>query len=43
MVTMAADPRSNAFYLKVGFRLIRGFEHHGVAMNLYVKTMDRDR
>lgn len=38
VVTMAADPRSNAFYRKVGFRHVREFQHHGVAMNLYHKA-----
>ena len=40
VVTMAADPRSNAFYIKVGFRHVRGFSHHGINMNLYHKVAD---
>ena len=41
VVTMAADPRSNAFYRKVGFQFIREFSHHGIAMNLYHKDLSR--
>ena len=39
VVTMAADPRSNRFYRKVGFSFVREFEHHGVTMNLYHKEL----
>jgi len=39
VVTMAADPRSNAFYRKVGFRFIQEFLHHGIAMSLYHKDI----
>lgn len=39
VVTMAADPRSNAFYVKAGFRLVRRFTHHGIGMNLYHKHL----
>jgi len=41
VVTMAADPRSNRFYEKVGFRHVRGFQHHGIDMNLYHKDIGR--
>ncbi len=41
VVTMATDPRSNAFYVKVGFRAVRDFEHHGVRMRLYRKELVR--
>lgn len=39
VVTMAADPGSNGFYRKTGFRYVRSFEHHGVTMNLYHKDL----
>jgi len=41
VVTMAADPRSNGFYEKVGFVHVREFRHHGIAMNLYHKELTR--
>jgi len=40
VVTSAADPQSNAFYLGVGFRLQREFLHHDHAMNEYIKDLD---
>jgi GNAT superfamily N-acetyltransferase len=42
VVTMSADPQSNAFYVKVGFRRVRPFVHHGIAMNLYHKDLAAD-
>ena len=35
--THAADPRSNAFYEKVGFNLASSFTHHEHTMNRYLK------
>jgi ribosomal protein S18 acetylase RimI-like enzyme len=37
VVTSAADPVSNAFYVRCGFSLARQFQHHGVLMNQHVK------
>jgi len=41
VVTSAADPRSNAFYLGVGFRHQREFQHHDHAMNEYTKDLEQ--
>lgn len=39
VVTDAADPRSNAFYGSLGFRLVGTFRHHEHTMSLYVKSI----
>jgi GNAT superfamily N-acetyltransferase len=39
VATIAGDARANAFYRKVGFRHLCGFQHHGVDMNLYHKDL----
>jgi GNAT superfamily N-acetyltransferase len=39
VVTSAADPVSNAFYQRCGFTLAGQFQHHGVLMNRYVKSL----
>jgi ribosomal protein S18 acetylase RimI-like enzyme len=37
VVTDAEDPRSNAFYVGVGFTFVHRFRHHGHPMALFVK------
>jgi GNAT superfamily N-acetyltransferase len=40
VVTWAQDPRSNAFYLRTGFKLHRSFRLHNHKMNEYLKEPD---
>ena len=42
VVTDAEDPRSNAFYARMGFEPIGGFLHHGHPMNMYVRRLDSE-
>ncbi len=39
LITDATDPRSNAFYEALGFRLKAKFRHHEHDMNQYVKAL----
>lgn len=41
VVTVSSDPRSNAFYRKLGFTFARRFRHHGHEMNIYHMNPDR--
>ncbi len=41
VVTYAADPVSNAFYLGAGFTFSRNFVHHNNPMKEYVKVLSR--
>ncbi len=39
VVTYALDERSNGFYVRCGFRLVRSFTNHGKLMNEYLRNL----